>query len=37
MERNNGMENGMEHEHTQLQLTHVTGTAQSRLNCLVYS
>ena len=23
-------------EHTQLQLTRVTGAAQSRLNCLVY-
>ena len=24
-------------EHTQLQLTRVTGAAQSRLNCLVYT
>ena len=36
MERNDGMENGMEREHTQLQLTRVTGAAQSRLNYLVY-
>ena len=32
MERNNGMENGMEHSF----LTRVTGTARSRLNYLVY-
>ena len=36
MERDNGMENGMNGKHTQLQLTCVTGTAQSRLNYLVY-
>ena len=36
MEWNNGMEKyGME-RHTQLQLTCVTGAAQSRLNYLVY-
>lgn len=38
MERwNDGMENEWKSEHTKLQLTYVTGVAQSRLNYLVVS
>ena len=36
MEWNDGMEMEWNSEHTQLQLTRVTGAAQPRLNYLVY-
>ena len=36
MEWNDGMEKEWNSEHTRLQLTRVTGTAQSKLNYLVY-